>query len=489
MAFGQDDKTKRINTKAAIRPPYNVFDYYHTEGFAQRIGRSPYFEYVTLGIVFLNTIWIAIDADHNQAAMLVDADPVFQVAENLFCLYFTGEVVLRFACFQRKCRAFADYWFVFDFILVTLMVAETWIVTIILVAMGARNVQMPGGTSMLRMVRLVKLLRLTRMTKFLRAAPELVIIIKGLAFAARSVCVFFLLWVMIVYVFAILFRQLTDGQAVGSQYFDTVPEAMNTLLLNGVFADNADVMSNMTSGSDGLPWLWPFLIFFFALVSMTIMYMLVGVLVDVIGVVATSEKERLEVGHIAMLLRYEFDKMGRNEDAELTYDDFVSIMSEPSVQAAIQTVGIDVTTLGDMLDIVFLDVAKNKYGTLTFQDLIGVLLNMRGTNPATVKDCKEQIRVTKTVVRQSLSELNTNLEKNFKVLRETILALELDYSDDGSVADMMPSPGPGPGAMSRRVSSRSANALQNLRQSLSGSASRRSISPDSSIHEDDEPNE
>lgn len=233
-AFSNKEALKRVVTQQAIKPPYNVFDHYRTEGWAQRVARKFLFEQVTLFVVLLNTIWLAIDADYNSASVLVDAAPVFQAVENLFCLYFSGELLVRFLAFKRKRNACKDYWFVFDSFLLTLMIVETWLISIIIVAAGAKAA-LPGGTSLLRVVRLVKLLRLTRMSKLLRAAPELVIIMKGLVYASRSVCVFFLLWVMIVYVFAILFKQITDGQVVGITYFHSVPAAMNTLLLNGVF--------------------------------------------------------------------------------------------------------------------------------------------------------------------------------------------------------------------------------------------------------------
>ena len=57
-------------------------------------------------------------------------------------------------------------------------------------------------------------MRLTRLTRLLRSFPELMIIVKGLTFAARSVCVFSLLWAIITYAFAIILRQLTEGRAV-----------------------------------------------------------------------------------------------------------------------------------------------------------------------------------------------------------------------------------------------------------------------------------
>lgn len=101
-----------------------------------------------------------------------------------------------------------------------------------------------------------------------------------------QVCVFSLLWAIITYAFAIIMRSLTEGSTIGTTFFKTVPESINTLLLPAVFGANADVINAIAKDNPGL---WPIMVFFMALVSVTIMYMLLGVLVDVIGAVASTE--------------------------------------------------------------------------------------------------------------------------------------------------------------------------------------------------------
>jgi len=399
--FAGADKLKQAAKEASMKPPYNVFDYYYDTGVCQYIAKSQIFDSISLLIVIVNAVWIAIDTDRNPAPMLIEAEPVFQIAENIFCTFFTCELLIRFLAFQKKTNAFKDAWFVFDMCLVTIMIVETWIVTGIMLAMNITTVGGADGLSVLRTVKMVKLVRLTRMAKLLKSVPELIIIVKGLQYASRSVSVFFLLWGMIVYVFAVLFRQLTDGQVVGLTYFPSVPHAMNTLLLNGVFANTAAFLFNLT---DKDIWLWPFIMFFMALVSLTLMYMMVGVLVDVVGVVASTEKEGIAVGHIATQLRQELFKAGYKEDMEITQQDFHSIMMEKGVLLTAQSAGVDVAVLADMLDLTFEQFSKGM-GVMRFPDLVDVVLSMRGTNPATVKDCKEMIRVTKMLLKESVEDL------------------------------------------------------------------------------------
>merc|ERR1719261_2053866 len=96
-----------------------------------------------------------------------------------------------------------------------------------------------GDVSILRLLRLVRLTRMARMVRLLRAMPELMILIKGMVVAMRSVFFTLCLLAVIIYLFSIAFRQLTDGLAVGDRYFRTVPDAMASLLLRGTLPDVA----------------------------------------------------------------------------------------------------------------------------------------------------------------------------------------------------------------------------------------------------------
>jgi len=94
-----------------MKPDYNVAQFYKTEGYPQEIARSAIFDNVTLAVIGLNALWIWIDTDYNDSATLLDAHPVFQVGENLFCAYFALELLIRFLAFNRKRDCMRDAWF------------------------------------------------------------------------------------------------------------------------------------------------------------------------------------------------------------------------------------------------------------------------------------------------------------------------------------------------------------------------------------------
>lgn len=209
---------------------YVETDHYHSTGLFQRIALHSVFENVTLGVIAANAIWIAIDTDLNSADALINAHPVFQIAEHMFCFFFSFEWFVRFMAFKNKCAGFQDLWFVFDTALVFMMVVETWVLTSFMIVSGSSA---GGGLGNVSVLRLIRLLRLSRMARVLRQMPELMILVKGMAASLRSTFFVLVLLVLIMYVFGIAFTQLTSGTEAGDMYFASIADSMYTLLVTG----------------------------------------------------------------------------------------------------------------------------------------------------------------------------------------------------------------------------------------------------------------
>merc|ERR1719182_628212 len=118
--------------------------------------------------------------------------------ENAFCTYFSAEVCIRFMAFEQKWRALHDMWFKFDSALVSLMILETWIMPVV------KSYQTDEGEnsqlSQLSILRLLRLLRLTRMVRLMRAVPEILVLIKGMLAATRTVASTLALLILFLYI-------------------------------------------------------------------------------------------------------------------------------------------------------------------------------------------------------------------------------------------------------------------------------------------------
>jgi voltage-gated sodium channel len=190
------------------------------------VARHGIFEKVTLTVIVLNVVWMMIDIDFNKHQ---PPEVQYVIMDNFFCVFFCTELTIRFCAFAVKSDVCRDGWFVFDSFLVWLLVAETWVVDVILPLAGVDVAA--AGFGDLAILRLLRLLRLTRIGRLMRVVPELLILIKGMVKSIRSVCLTFVLLFIITYVFAILLKQLAEpynltGEPFGPDFFRSVPHTM-----------------------------------------------------------------------------------------------------------------------------------------------------------------------------------------------------------------------------------------------------------------------
>jgi hypothetical protein len=404
------------------RPEYNVANFYHQKGIWQLIARDQYFENLTLSIIAMNALWIAVDTDNNDADMYLDAEVVFQIAENLFCVYFTFEWLVRFLSFKRKRDGLKDNWFIFDSFLVIISVAETWCMTLFIY--GSSSGGSGGGlgnAGVLKLFRLVRLSRMARMARLFKAMPELMIMIKGMRVAMRSVFFTLCLLVCIVYVFAIAFVQLMGPRGAlqplsdewfeeAGGFFPTVSKAMVTLLLGGTMPDEAALI--VPVGAEH-PIMWILIMMFILLAGLTVMNMLVGVLCEVVSVVSSVEKEALLVNFVKNQLQEMLVETGIDADGDnnISKGEFDALLEKPEAARALQEVGVDVVGLVDYSDFIF-----NKGAELTFGDFMDVVLQLRGSNTATVKDIVD----LRKLVATEMSSMNTQAGQIIAMMKEDL---------------------------------------------------------------------
>jgi hypothetical protein len=304
-------------------------------------------------------------------------------------------------------------------------VVETWIVTAIMAVAsgGGSGSSILGESSLLRIARLMRLTRMLRMGRLLRAVPELLIQLKGLGKAMRSVLTTLMLLLICLYMFAILIRQMMDeGSPVQQQHFDSVPKCMYTLLVYAFFMDALGfLIESLVLGKH-----WAITIVFgFCVVfsGLAIQNMLIGVLCEVVSGVGIEERASLKRQEVEEKLNLAVDKMGC-KDRKVTKENFMRIFDtgqdEDSIAHLFADVGVDLIGLLDFSDFIFHDeLLDQEDKTLSFNEFVNVVMQLRGDKEATVKDMvdlrkylRSQIRTLGTARRDQLQELKTGMSRH-----------------------------------------------------------------------------
>eukprot|EP00929_Paragymnodinium_shiwhaense_P063985 TRINITY_DN3201_c0_g1_i1.p1 TRINITY_DN3201_c0_g1~~TRINITY_DN3201_c0_g1_i1.p1 ORF type:complete len:790 (-),score=192.92 TRINITY_DN3201_c0_g1_i1:89-2458(-) len=421
--FSDVEKLKSTVKDHLTKPQYNVSQFYWERGFFRSLATNAYFENMTLAVISFNALWIAIDTDLNDSAVLLDAHPVFQIADHGFCVYFTVEWFVRYMAFKRKRDGLKDAWFVFDTALVGMMVLETWVLTLYMLASGGGGGESPlGNAGMLRMLRLLRLSRLARM---LRSMPELMILIKGMVAASRSVFFTMCLLLIVIYIFAIMLTQLTSGTEAGGLYFESITRSMYVLLMHGTFLDNLGPVA-MDIYKSGTVYAVIFYIFI-SMAALMVMNMLIGVLCEVVSAVAATEKEEMTVAFVKQKLEEVILEIDENSDMIVQKDEFLQIISSPQAVVALNDVDVDACCLVDFADVLFPPDEDGEECGLDFEEFMEAVLQLRGSNQATVKDV---MHLTK-VVRNEATALENRLGLEPRKLRYSTV----EKDSDGATPD------------------------------------------------------
>lgn len=366
---------------------YDVCDFYKTTGIFQSIARSQNFENLTMFLVIVNAMYIGIDEDLNKKANLFDADRFFFISSNFFCLYFTGELLIRFMAFAQKINCLMDGWFLFDLFLVVTMILDTWILMPIL-KYGSDGGEIRVPTQPLRMIRLFKI---TRMARLMKVFPELVTLIRSIRKSLRAGSSTAMVIVVLNYVWGILLHMVLRGDddlndrlyKQSFMNFESVPKSMWILLMDGTFLlDNAAPLMTQLLFSDDFMQVAggvAFLLYMF-ISAQLIMQTLVGMLVEVVAQVNEESKTEMATSLLRQeLLQDLLDFSG--DDGLVSHDELMKLMSNTKSKALMKKLNINTFLLYEL--------QKMLYGSfhgkdVPVKDVLELMLLCRGDEPVTV---------------------------------------------------------------------------------------------------------
>lgn len=384
-------------------------------GWTASIVKSKSWEVLTLTLILLNALWIGIDADFNSASILLEADPIFIVMDNLFCFLFTLELILRWIAVKSRRVALRDPWFIFDAILVLSMIIETWVMTLAVAVANSGSLKVNISA-----LRLLKLVRLMRVSRIIRAVPELSFMVKALLEATRSVACTISLLIGVLYVFGIALRQLSVDTEMGETYFSSVVHAMFTLFTQGTLLDGiTDIMEDVYEESLSCLLLFLAVVFLGAL---TLMNMLVGVLCEVMMHVAQHEKDHLARTLIKEQLQMTLEEIDSDNDGFISKEEFVHMICCSKATQALKNAGVDVVALVDFADYFF---QSDRHGEAfeekwSFDRFMEEVMRVRGLNQATVRDIVE--------LRKALHSDNTYRNAMLKHIQDNLITLSKNQS-------------------------------------------------------------
>lgn len=366
---------------------------YHN-GFFGRVAKHKAFEYTTTAVVMLNALEIGYSSDYSarfpMEENLYDGPVLLVVAENAFLSVFTLDLLIRFLAYRRKIRCLADWWFVFDFVLVALMALQTWFLPFI----GGGSL---GQVSILRIFRIA---RIARMARVMRAFPQFVVIVHGLMAACKAVMWTAVLSVVITYTWAIIFTsfyhqgKLTDEDLEAMDprdpnrvmlYFGSMGKSMSTLLVRGTFLDDVTACTNAIRNR-GEIWMLLAFLMYVVLNSFTIMNMLIGILVEVVGNTSKGQRAKVFQDSVRSAIRTLFDQLDGDHSGCISRDEFLSMKRDNQVMRSLQQLGIKEVQFDSYVDLLFRPDDDGQVAEISFEALLDCICRLQPGMPLTMLD-------------------------------------------------------------------------------------------------------
>jgi len=369
------------------RPPYDVAEFYYNTGCCQAVARSEHFQNLTVFTVVLNALFIGIDADWNRAENIFDAEWFFIIAANSFCVYFTGELLIRFIAFEQKLKAFKDGWFKFDTFLVVTMILDTWII------MVAMKLQTGDGKFAIPVqpLRMLRLFKLTRMARLMKAFPELVTMIKGLLRSLRAISSSGILVGLMVYTWAILLHMLLKNEEELNKKlydeslmnFETITNCMWILIMNGtLMLDGATFVMTELLFSHKMNFVLAGIAFslYLLLSALLILQMLIGVLCDVCTRVSQEQRDAAAIGIIKQEL-LDMLQSFNGGDGRVAHNELMTVMKHPRAVAVMKHLNINRVFLMELQKMMYV----KEDSTVPIKQVLELMIMCRGDNSATVE--------------------------------------------------------------------------------------------------------
>jgi voltage-gated sodium channel len=359
---------------AQERAKYNDTIFGHIAG-------SKAFEITTLTLISLNAVAIGYDTDYSarygKPDNLYDGPIGFILLEWTFAIYFSAEVLIRFIAYKSKVACLLDPWFIFDSSLVTMMVVETWVLPFL----GSG-----GPFAQLSILRLLRLLRITRMARLMRAVPEMMVIIKGMVAATRTVVCTGALLLLVLYTFMILFtNEYHQGNTPdddlesdsAKDYFGSMGKSMFTLFIMGTILDDVTNATNAIRNSKRTMMLVAFIIFIL-ISSFMMLNMLIGVLVEVVGATADGERAKSVEANVREAIAQLFDSMDKDSNREISCSEFLSMREHKQVMDALADLDIQKAHFQLYAELFFRPAEEGgPTPSLSYEELCKLILRLR----------------------------------------------------------------------------------------------------------------
>mmetsp|Transcript_41568 Transcript_41568/g.89248 ORF Transcript_41568/g.89248 Transcript_41568/m.89248 type:complete len:480 (-) Transcript_41568:14-1453(-) len=298
------------------------------------IERHDYWNWFVIGVILLNTMVLAIEADYPGEWWAEGVD-------NLFLAIFVVELLLRLSVYGWDFFSNKDYaWNWFDFIIVFLGVIDQWVISAVT---GVTNPTMANVVSTLRVIRVVRVLRAFKIFKHFKPLRLLGI---GLVSSLSSVFWIAMMFVSLVFTSAIFVTNMVghNADSFGEDkedilhWFGTMPRSMETL---SIYLTCDDWSTSARAVNNLYPWMEVFWIWYMVMGAFLVLSLLTGLMADKMKEARDSDdqEQKTKPDALAMCLE-KLKQNGGVKSVHIDEQQFREIVQNDEVSKGLSDAGL-----------------------------------------------------------------------------------------------------------------------------------------------------
>jgi len=385
----------QAQTKILKHEVYRVEHFYSTEGVFQLLARSNLFQNAVFLLIATNLVYLGIDS-RNPDDFIWQASWHYILLENIFVALFVSELAVRFLALSCKANCLKDMWFVFDLLLVVLMILETWITGVIFAVDADKSLTMP--TAPLRIWRFFRFLRVLRLA---RNQPELITIMRGLSYAFKGVMSTVSMIVLVNYATAVLLHTIVKDERTVSDNFGTLVECMWTLLMAGTLMDGTRTTLDELRGVGTVNSTIGVVIFmaYVVLTGFMLLNLLIGVLCEVVRTVKQLEENEVGIKLLREAVFKQLKEWDVDASGTISNEELDAVLASQKARDALQELDIDLEYLRDFRNLIS---TANEGKELPITKALELMLVCRGDQPATVTSLAVAHRLTHAFIERNM---------------------------------------------------------------------------------------
>jgi len=271
------------------------------------------------------------------------------------------------------------------------------------------------------------LLRLSRLVRLLKSMPDLLTLVNGIRAAMRAVCSSLVLIIGINYIFAIVLnmflKDIQDVEEVQNR-FGTLGNCMWILMLDGTLMDSTgstlaalkDLEEHNYNWTVGWSMILVFALYVL-LTSITVMNMLIGVLCEVVSEVKKHDEEKVAIEFMKLHLRGMLEQIDLDGNGQISKAEISALVNIPSAVKVLEELEVVPSHLLDLTERLFEDDAANgRVQEVTREELMEIILKIRGFREVSMQDMVEVHCDLRTMVLR----VEENMNKRFETMLQKL---------------------------------------------------------------------